>query len=133
MVDLRTIEWSKFRRFSYPLIMSGVVRLFGAVWLFELFSQSGRFHTGWMDANPNLIPTATSWLWLFNAWDSLQFPLIAIFGYAHPNYVRLPAYPLFIRFVGSGTSNYWFGAFLVTQMFAFASVVVFQLLAEMYM
>ena len=113
--------------------MSGAIRLIGAVWLFGIFSQGGKFHTGWMDANPNLIPLATSWLWLFNAWDSLQFPLIAIFGYDHPNYVRLPAYPLFIRFAGSLTGNYWLGAFLVTQIFALASVVVFQLLAEEYM
>jgi len=124
---------SRFRRFSYPLIMSGAIRLIGAVWLFGIFSQGGKFHTGWMDANPNLIPLTTSWLWLFNAWDSLQFPLIAIFGYDHPNYVRLPAYPLFIRFAGSLTGNYWLGAFLVTQIFALASVVVFQLLAEEYM
>ena len=128
-----SVEWSKFRRFSYPLIMSGAIRLIGAVWLFEIFSQGGKFHTGWMDANPNLIPLGTSWLWLFNAWDSLQFPLIAIFGYDHPNYVRLPAYPLFIRVAGVLTGNYWFGAFLVTQIFALASIVVFQLLAEDYM
>ena len=128
-----TIVWKSIRRFTYPIIESIAIRLIGAVWLFQLFNQGGRFRTGWMSANPNLIPSGTSWLWLFNAWDSLQFPLIAIFGYDHPNYVRLPAYPVFIRLTGLLTGNFWLGAFLVTQVFALASVVVFQLLAEEYM
>jgi uncharacterized membrane protein (UPF0136 family) len=35
--------------------------------------------------------------------------------------------------VGAALGDYWFGAFLVTQIFALASIVMFQLLAEQYM
>jgi hypothetical protein len=95
-----------------------------------------------MDANTNLIigwtpiplPSGSSdWLWLFNAYDSPHFPLIAMLGYAHPNYVYLPGYPALILLTGLLTGNYWFGAFFVTQVFALASIVMFQLLAEQYM
>jgi hypothetical protein len=84
-----------------------------------------------MNANPNLVPM--TWLWLFNAWDSLQFPRIAMYGYVHPNYVYLPAYPILIYLAGRLTGDFWFGAFLIAQIFALASIVVFQLLAEQYM
>jgi hypothetical protein len=54
-------------------------------------------------------------------------------GYTHPDYVFLPGYPALIRIAGLLIGDYWFGAFLVTQFFAFASIVVFQLIAEEYM
>jgi hypothetical protein len=86
-----------------------------------------------MDANPNLIPATWSWLWLFNAFDSLHFVLISIHGYSHPEYAYFPAYPILIFLVGKLTGNYWFGAFLIAQIFALGSILVFQLLAEQYM
>jgi hypothetical protein len=104
-----------------------------AVWLFLFLSPEGRFSTPWMEINPTLIPKPLNWLWLFNGWDSLQFQTVAKFGYAHPNYVFLPAYPILIRFAGLLTGDIWLGAFLVTQIFALASVVAFQLVAQTYM
>jgi hypothetical protein len=56
-----------------------------------------------------------------------------MFGYAHSRYVFLPGYPILIRLTGLLVGDYWFGAFLVTQAFALASIVMFQLLAEQYM
>jgi hypothetical protein len=86
-----------------------------------------------MDANPTLIPATWSWLWLFNAFDSLHFVLISIHGYSHPEYAYFPAYPILIFLVGRLTGNYWFGAFLIAQIFAMGSIFVFQMLAEQYM
>jgi len=86
-----------------------------------------------MDANPTLIPAGWSWLWLFNAFDSLHFVLIAINGYSHPAYAYFPAYPTLIFVAGRLTGNYWFGAFLIAQIFAMGSFVAFQLVAEQYM
>lgn len=95
-----------------------------------------------MDANLRLIPewntalnpaASSNWLWLFNAWDSPHFQLIAQLGYSHPDYVYLPGYPILIHLAGLLTGNYWFGGFLVTQIFALASIVMFQLVAEQYM
>lgn len=136
------IDWKRIRVFCYPLAVVVAIRLVGAVWLYHLLSSSGEFHTPWMDANPRLIPrwnsglnpsSSSNWLWLFNAWDSPHFQLIAQSGYAHPEYVYLPGYPILIRIVGSLFGNYWLGGFLVTQLFALASVVMFQLVAELYM
>ena len=139
---IKSRNWARIRELSYPLAVAIAIRIIGAVWLFHLLSSDTGFHTQWMDANTNLIigwspipvPSGSSnWLWLFNAYDSPHFPLIAMLGYAHPNYVYLPGYPALIRLTGLLTGNYWFGAFLVTQVFALASIVVFQLLAEEYM
>lgn len=124
---------NKVRLLCYPLFVAIAIRTIGAVSLFQILSLEGKFSTPWMDSNPTLIPVRWNWLWLFNAWDSLQFPRIAMFGYDHPNFVYLPGYPVLIRFAGLLTGDYWFGAFLVTQIFALGSIVVFQLLASEYM
>jgi hypothetical protein len=113
--------------------VSIAIRVIGAAWLHQILSLNGTFHTPWMDSNPNLIPAAWNWLWLFNAWDSLQFPRIAMYGYVHPNYVYLPAYPILILLAGRLIGDFWLGAFLIAQIFALASILVFQLLAEQYM
>ena len=140
-------KWVRIQRLCYPLAVVIVIRVVGAAYLFHLFSADGRFHTPWMDANPNLIPmdiksnliriplpsTSTDWLWLFNAFDSIHFQIIATLGYEHPNYAYLPGYPALIRLVGMVIGNYWMSGFLVTQVFALASIVMFQLLAEQYM
>jgi hypothetical protein len=84
-----------------------------------------------MDVNPNLV--SLNWLWLFNAWDSLQFARIAMFGYGRPNYVYMPAYPALIFVANLLIHDYWLAAFLVAQFFAFACIIIFQLLAEEYM
>ena len=132
-------EW---KRFCYPLLLVAVIRIFGALWLYHLLSAGGKFHTSWMDANPSLFllgnttsPIASSsWLWLFNAWDSPHFLLIATAGYSHPQYVFLPGYPIIIRVMGALLiGNYPLGAFVATQIFALASIVMFQLVAEQYM
>ena len=137
---LRTIK--KNRLLFYPVAVVAAVRVVGAVWLYHLLSEAAIFHTDWMDANPLLIPewssslnpsTSSSWLWLFNAWDSPHFQLIAQLGYSHPDYVYLPGYPILIRIVGTLIGNYWVAAFLLTQAFALASLVAFQMLARLYM
>ena len=135
------VRRTNWLRYSYAPFFAAVVRISGALWLYHLLSGGGEFHTPWMDANPSLfllgststpIP-AGNWLWLFNAWDSPHYLLIATFGYSHPQYVFLPGYPIFIRLLGFLIGSYPVGAFLVTQFFALGSIVVFQLLAEKYM
>ena len=81
----------------------------------------------------NLIPGSVNWLWLFNAWDSFHFGFIVAQGYQAPNYTFLPGYPLLIQFVRSVVGDAWLAAFLVTQIFAAASIIMFQLTAEIYM
>ena len=81
----------------------------------------------------NSITGSANWLWLFNAWDSFNFGFIVTQGYREPNYTYLPGYPLLIHFVSLIVGDVWLAAFLVTQVFAAASIVFFQLTAELYM
>ncbi len=129
----RPAKWTNVRLLFLSLAFVIAIRVSEAVWLFHILSPEDKFSTPWMAANPALIPSTFNWLWLFNAWDSLQFQIIAKFGYTHPNYVFLPAYPILIRLTGLLIGDNWYGAFLVTQIFAFASVVAFQRVAEIYM
>ena len=128
-----SLSWDRVKFLLAPVVLVMTIRFLGAVWLFRILSSGGTFHTPWMDSNPGMIPANWSWLWLFNAWDSLQFTRIALFGYVHPNYVYLPAYPILILFTGRLTGDYWFGAFLIAQFFTAVSLVMFQLVAEQYM
>jgi hypothetical protein len=86
-----------------------------------------------MKANPGLIPPAESWLWIFNAFDSLHFTLIALHGYSRPEYAYLPGFPILIFLAARLIGDYWFGAFVVTQIFAIGSFVTFQMVAEQYL
>jgi len=81
----------------------------------------------------NSIAGSLNWLWLFNAWDSFNFGFILTQGYHEPNYTYLPGYPILIHFVSLIVGDVWLAAFLVTQVFAAASIVMFQLTAEIYM
>ena len=128
-----SLNRSRVKSLLPPVVLVMLIRVLGAAWLFQILSPAGRFHTPWMDSNPGMISARLSWLWLFNAWDSLQFTRIALFGYTHPNYVYLPAYPVMILLAGRLTGDYWFGAFLIAQIFTVGSVVMFQLTAEQYM
>ena len=123
----------RLRLLGLPVAVAAAVRVLGAFWLYEVLTVNGRFETPWMQANPSLIPSNESWLWLFNAFDSLHFTLIAIQGYSHPEYAYLPGFPVLIFFVGRLIGDYWFGAFIVTQVFAVGSIVAFQMVAEQYL
>lgn len=94
---------------------------------------TSRFNFAWLAVDRHLLSSSPLWLFLFNAGDSFQFVIIAMLGYAHGRYPFLPGYPLTIHFVGLLIGDYWLAAFLVTQIFALGSVVMFQLLAEQYM
>lgn len=129
----KSARLNKLARLCFPVTLVLAIRVIGTASLYHLLSPDGVFHTPWSDANPGLIPSTEKWLWLFNAGDAPHFALLAALGYSHPYYVFLPGYPILIRFVSLLVGDYWFGAFLVAQAFALASIVVFQLLAEQYM
>jgi hypothetical protein len=126
-------ESKRLRLFGIPLGLAATIRVIGAALLFQALTVNGRFTTPWMEANPNMIPPGWSWLWLFNAFDSLHFTLIALNGYSQPQYAYLPGYPALIFLFGRLTGNFWFSSFLVTQLFAFGSIVAFQRVSELYM
>lgn len=116
-----------------PILVAISVRVLGAFSLLQALTVNGQFETPWMKANPSLIPSGESWLWLFNAFDSLHFTLIAIHGYSSPEYAYLPGFPILIFLVGRMIGDYWFGAFVVTQVFAMGSILAFQMVAEQYL
>ena len=126
-------DWRRVWPYSVPVIVAIAVRVVGAVWLFQLLTTQGKIHTSWSDIYPNLIPDYANWLWLFNGWDSFNFGRIAEFGYQHPNYSYLPAYPSISYLLGVPFGTVWMGSFIAAQIFALASVVMFQLVSELYM
>jgi len=128
----RVVLNPRFRMLCLPVAVAVGVRVLGAFWLLRALTVNGRFETPWMKANPGLIPSDQSWLWLFNAFDSLHFTLIAVHGYARPEYAYLPGFPILI-FLAGRLFGYWFGAFVVTQLFAMGSILVFQMVAEHYL
>jgi len=120
--------------FCVPLIVMTMVRVFGAALVYKLYDVQGAIQTPWMKLYGwNSIASSSNWLWLFNAWDSFNFGFIVTQGYQEPNYTYLPGYPLLIHFVAFLVGDAWIAAFLVTQAFAVASVIMFQLTAELYM
>lgn len=123
----------RLRLLCLPVFVAVAVRTLGAFCLLQTLTVNGRFGTPWMEANLSLIPSGESWLWLFNAFDSLHFTLISIHGYSHPEYAYLPGFPILIFLAGRLIGDYWFGAFVVTQVFAMGSIVAFQLVAEQYL
>ena len=123
----------RIRLLCLPVVVAVSVRILGSLLLLQTLTVSGQFETPWMKANPSLIPSRESWLWLFNAFDSLHFTLIAIQGYSHPEFAYLPGFPILIFLVGRLIGDYWFAAFVVTQVFAMGSIVAFQLVAEEYL
>ncbi len=124
---------SRITRFCYPVLLAVGVRVAGAIWLFNVFSTAGGVRTSWFQIYTGSIPNSSSWLWIFNAWDSFNYGFIAFSGYAHPNYVYLPALPILAHLIGLVSGNNWLGVFVVVQFFALASIVMFQLLSEIYM
>ena len=128
--------------FCVPLVVAGIVRGLGAALVYNLYAARGNVQTPWImlygvscvrNCVSSSIATSANWLWLFNAWDSFKFGFIVTQGYTKPNYVYLPGYPLLIHFVSMIVGNAWLAGFIVTQTFAAASIVMFQLTAEIYM
>lgn len=131
---LSSFDWHRISLFCIPVVVATGVRGIGVALFFRLLATQGKISTPWMKIYGwNTIPNSSNWLWLFNAWDSFNFGLIATYGYQHPNYSYLPAYPLLIHLTGFLAGDYWFAGFLVTQIFALASLVMFQLTSELYM
>ena len=127
-----------FTRFSPAILLSMILRIFGAVWIHSILTQNGEFTTFWMKIWADKVdinypgPPDGSWVYLFHAWDSGFYVTIARAGYQYPKYVFLPAYPILIRIVGY-FSDFWLSALVVSLFFSLAMVVMFQLIAEMYM
>ena len=131
---LAGVDWKRVQLFCCPLAVVIAIRVVGAFWFYHfMITPSSGVRFAWLDVNRRLLPAGSNWLFLFNGGDSFQFSSIAMFGYAYGRYPFLPGYPILIRFAGLFVGNYWFGAFLVTQVFALGSIVMFQLLAEQYM
>jgi hypothetical protein len=125
---------SKNRPLVWPLMIVVAMRAIGVALFYQLLSQQGMIHTSWMSIYGfNTISSSSNWLWLFNAWDSFLFGKIAEYGYQQPNYTFLPGYPSLIYGLGTLIGDYWVAGFIITQIFALASTVMFQLVAGLNM
>ena len=109
--------------------MLGVLKIYGAVWIYQKFLQNGVFQTRWMGIfNAPLVP---KWLYLFVAWDTSWYVGLAHFYTI--GHTFFPGYPLLIKMFGSVVSNYWTAAIVLSIVLGFALLPVFQGIAESYM
>jgi hypothetical protein len=85
---------------------------------------------------PNVYSARFDWLQLFSAWDSVLYRDIALNWYPpklSPDWAFSPLYPATVRVLSLLGIDAGLGAFAVALICGFASIVVFQWIAERYM
>jgi hypothetical protein len=121
------------RRFLVPLAISASAKALAAFWIHSLLSRGGSFWTHFMRHWGKAGPPEGSPAYLFCGFDSGWYVDIAKGGYAYPKFAFMPAYPALIRALGSAIGDYWWAAIAIAWMASFASLPLFQAIAERYM
>ena len=115
-------------RFTIPIILSGISKIHGSLWIYDRSLQDGVFSTPWMNLWGAIEPR---WLYLFMAWDTAWYVNLAqSLSFARTFF---PGYPFLIRLFGDVTGNYWLAAFMLSIILGFASLPLFHAIAEDYM
>jgi Gpi18-like mannosyltransferase len=80
-------------------------------------------------------PLVFRWLYLFVAWDSNGYINLAHFYTFDPlvQGTLFPGYPILIKLLAGVIGNYWIAAIVLSIIFGFALLPVFQAIAECYM
>ncbi len=117
-------------RFLIPLAIFASAKALAAVWIHSISWKGGWV---WARAWRELGPPEGSPAYLFCGFDSGWYIDIARNGYAYPKYVFMPAYPALIRAFGSIIGDHWWAAIAIAWAASFASLPLFQSVAERYM
>jgi hypothetical protein len=123
---------SRFR-FAIPLFILGVLRVYGSLWIYGRFVQDGVFQTRWMSIYNE--PLNPEWLYLFVAWDSGWYISLAQL-YTFDPLVQgtfFPGYPALIKAFSIAVGNHWIAGIILSIILGFASLPIFQAVAEHYM
>jgi hypothetical protein len=118
------------RRFLMPIAILASAKALAASFIHSSLGKGGWF---WMRAWGRAGPPEGSLAYLFCGFDSGWYVDIAKNGYAYPKYVFMPAYPALIRALGSILGDYWWAAISIAWASSFASLPLFQAIAERYM
>jgi Gpi18-like mannosyltransferase len=120
------------KRFVLPLIATTAVRVLLGILLYLSLQTGGSFSVPFM-SNWKL---SFDWLYLFSAWDSGSYRLIALGWYPPklaPQWAFFPLYPATVRLLSLVGLDVGLGAFIVPMVCGCASIMVFQKIAERYM
>lgn len=117
-------------RFLIPLAILASAKALAILWIHSLLGGKGWV---WARTWGRLGPPEGSPAYLFCGFDSGWYVDVARNGYAYPKYVFMPAYPALIRALGAIIGDYWWAAIAIAWAASFASIPLFQAVAERYM
>lgn len=120
------------KRFMVPLLGIAAVRTLLGILLYYSLRVGGSFSVPFMSSS-NL---SFDWLYLFSAWDSAYYRNIALAWYPPklaPQWAYFPLYPATVRLLSLVGLDVGFAAFIVPMICGYASVIVFQKIAERYL
>ena len=120
------------KRFILPLIGIAAVRTLLGILLYHSLRAGGGFSVPFMSS----WKLPFDWLYLFSAWDSGLYREIALGWYPPklaPHWAFFPLYPATVRLLSLVGLDVGLGAFIVPIVCGYASIMVFQKIAERYL
>ena len=129
MTQLRRIFLWQNRLLVAPLLIGSLKGLLA----FAIFCLPGKIHEPWNFYGSKM---PLDWLYLFAAWDSTFYHAIAADWYPslmNALWAFFPLYPATIRMVGLFGLDLWLAEFLVAEIAAFTSILVFQKVVSVYL
>jgi Gpi18-like mannosyltransferase len=119
-------------RYILPVIIILLLKVVSSFFIYQRLSILGSFYTPWMDYWKESGPVEV-WLYLFSAQDTGHYVALTHVWYQYPLYVFFPAYPVLCKVIGLLVGDMWLAAFIISIFFGFASIPLFQMIAEQYM
>jgi hypothetical protein len=122
------LRW-KNQLLTVPLSITLLKYVIAAV----IYYLPGKIATAW---NLFIVTLPTHWLYLFAAWDSMAYHLLAADWYApklDPMWAYFPFYPASMRFLGLTGLDLWLTGFVISQIAGFASILIFRKIANEYL
>lgn len=128
----RLVGRSRSILFSIGVVVA--LRLGYAALIYQTLRTDGVFRTPFMSAWSSVLPF--DWLYLFSAWDTGYYQMIAFSWYPNfqdPLWAFFPLYPAAARILILGGINNWLACFVVATVAGLLSVPVFLTVAEKYL
>ncbi len=104
-----------------------------ATYALALYNLPGKTVEAW---NLYGLKTSPDWLYLFAAWDSSVYHLLAANWYPstmNPLWAYFPLYPASMRLLGLFGLDLWMAGFLISEITGLVSILVFQKVASAYL
>ncbi len=121
-------------RLLFPVCVVVALRVAYATVLYDTLRLGGAFSTPFVGFWKTTMPF--DWLYLFSAWDTAYYQLIALSWYPPfqaPVWAFFPLYPAATRLLILAQVNNWLAAFLISTACGLLSIPVFLKMAEKYL